>query len=247
MSKPGVMLYLEESRLILRKLSLEESGLLFRAILDYADSGLSPEFEGVLGLAWDIVRCGIDRDSERYDSKVRKSQFAVYSRECKKHNATPLSFEDWCASDDINRCRVVSPDVERYPTPTPTPTPTKKYCPAGAQNDGCSNSIKEVIDLLNTLCGSSFRSTTRDTRNKVNARLKDGYTLEDLKLVVSHQHKLWSGDPVMRKYLRPATLFNGEKFESYLQDAKSCQHRPEAITFAPIEDPWDFERRTQHG
>ena len=32
--------------------------------------------------------------------------------------------------------------------------------------------------------------------------------------------KEWINDPDMRKYLRLSTLFNAEKFEGYLQEAK---------------------------
>ena len=42
-----------------------------------------------------------------------------------------------------------------------------------------------------------------------------------MKRVIDNQSAKWLRDNKMRVYLRPATLFNSEKFESYLNDAGS--------------------------
>ena len=42
--RPGVMLYFDIAPAI-KRLSAEESGLLLRAILDYAEQGVAPDFE----------------------------------------------------------------------------------------------------------------------------------------------------------------------------------------------------------
>ena len=52
----------------------------------------------------------------------------------------------------------------------------------------------------------------------LNARVKDGYTITDFKTVIDAQVKQWVGTS-QQVYLRPATLFNAEKFESYLNGA----------------------------
>ena len=64
--RPGVMLYFE-MRPSLRRLSLEEKGLLLESILDYAEHGQLPQFEGMLGMAWDFIQPRVDRDEERYE------------------------------------------------------------------------------------------------------------------------------------------------------------------------------------
>ena len=45
-------------------------------------------------------------------------------REAKKKGHTPASFDEWKLTDDNKRHRVVSDDIERYPTTTTTPTTT---------------------------------------------------------------------------------------------------------------------------
>ena len=100
-----------------------------------------------------------------------------------------------------------------------------------------------AVQLLNDLSGSCFRPTTKATQKLIAARMKDGYTLEDIETVIRHQNSLWGRDTKMRKYLRPATLF-GNKFESYLSDARREEPKHETgYTLAPVEDPWDAVTR----
>ena len=49
---------------------------------------------------------------------------------------------------------------------------------------------------------------------KINARLKEGFTVEDFKTVIDKKVDEWKGTE-LEQYLRPDTLF-GTKFESYL-------------------------------
>lgn len=73
----------------------------------------------------------------------------------------------------------------------------------------------EIIDYLNKKLGSTYRATTKATQQHINARLAEGFTVEDFKRVIDNQCAKWKSDAKMAQYLRPATLF-GAKFESYL-------------------------------
>ena len=73
---------------------------------------------------------------------------------------------------------------------------------------------KAVIDYLNSKTGQSFRSSTKATQQHINARLAEGFTLDDFKRVVDNMWTDWHGTE-WEKYLRPSTLF-GSKFENYL-------------------------------
>ena len=68
MARPGVMFYFD-IRPCIRRLSLEDKGQLFEAILDYAENGIEPELDGALGVAWDFIQPRIDLDSEQYELK----------------------------------------------------------------------------------------------------------------------------------------------------------------------------------
>lgn len=73
--------------------------------------------------------------------------------------------------------------------------------------------IEYILSYLNEKAGTAFRSC-RSNNKFIQARLKD-HTVEELKAVVDKKVEEWKGTD-MQKYLRPETLFNATKFESYL-------------------------------
>ena len=88
-----------------------------------------------------------------------------------------------------------------------------------------NNIYSLVIDYLNRKASTNYRSTTKNTQSFINARLKEGYTVEDFKKVVDSKSKEWLNTD-FEKYLRPSTLF-GTKFENYLNEANKKE--PTAI------------------
>lgn len=83
--------------------------------------------------------------------------------------------------------------------------------------------IVQIVDYLNQKAGTNYKPTTKDTVSHINARLSDGFTVDDFKTVIDKKVNEWQGTE-FEKYLRPKTLF-GTKFESYLNakmNAKTC-------------------------
>lgn len=80
-----------------------------------------------------------------------------------------------------------------------------------------NNIYSLVIDYLNKKASTNYRASTKNTQNFINARVKEGYTVEDFKKVIDSKSKEWLNTD-FEKYLRPATLF-GTKFENYLNEA----------------------------
>lgn len=74
-----------------------------------------------------------------------------------------------------------------------------------------------MIEYLNEVCGTDYKPTSKKTIDLINARMKEGFTVEDFKTVIYKKAKQWIGDPKMCKYLRPETLFSN-KFEGYLNE-----------------------------
>lgn len=100
---------------------------------------------------------------------------------------------------------------------------TSKNCEAESQNLRQSNTstntatntdIKYIVDYLNEKAGKSFKHTSSATQKHINARLAEGFTVEDFKKVIDNQCAKWKGND-WEQYLRPSTLF-GTKFENYL-------------------------------
>ena len=71
-----------------------------------------------------------------------------------------------------------------------------------------------IINYLNIVAGSNYQHV-ESNKKLIRARLEEGRTPQEIKSVVDRQNREWPhGDP-QRKYLRPATLFNAEKFNQY--------------------------------
>ena len=80
-----------------------------------------------------------------------------------------------------------------------------------------NNIYSLVIDYLNRKASTNYRASTKNTQGFINARVREGYTVEDFKKVIDSKSKEWLNTD-FEKYLRPATLF-GTKFENYLNEA----------------------------
>lgn len=82
---------------------------------------------------------------------------------------------------------------------------------------------EEVVNHLNRRAGTHYRATSAATRKLVKARLKEGFTIEDIKLVIDKKCAEWINNSDMAQYLRPETLF-GNKFEGYLNTKAAPQN-----------------------
>lgn len=71
-----------------------------------------------------------------------------------------------------------------------------------------------IVGLLNEKAGTKYKPTTPKTKTVINARLSEGFTIDDFKTVIEKKCAEWLGTE-WEKFLRPETLF-GTKFESYL-------------------------------
>ncbi len=81
------------------------------------------------------------------------------------------------------------------------------------------NIYKEIVDYLNQVCGTRYKASAKATQRHINARITEGFCLDDFKTVIDKKHHEWTViKPEMKQYLRPETLF-GTKFESYLNQS----------------------------
>jgi len=88
--------------------------------------------------------------------------------------------------------------------PSPSPSPKRKYIKESEQ----------VIDHLNAVSGRAFTYSKKNL-SYVTARLEEGHKVEDFKQVIDAKWKDLNFD---KRYFRPSTLFNSDKFEGYLNE-----------------------------
>ena len=86
--------------------------------------------------------------------------------------------------------------------------------PNNILNNNSFNNINIIIDYLNEKAHKDFKSKSKATQQHINARLKEGFTVDDFKTVIDKKCAEWLGTE-FEQYLRPVTLF-GTKFEGYL-------------------------------
>lgn len=85
----------------------------------------------------------------------------------------------------------------------------------------------KVISHLNEKTGSKYRTNTKSTLKHINARLNEGYSLDDFIVVIDKKYNEWQGTE-FEKYLCPETLF-GTKFEKYLNQKEIKPKKKESV------------------
>ena len=74
---------------------------------------------------------------------------------------------------------------------------------------------RSLIEYLNSLAGRNYKPVPSNIKF-LKARLAEGHTPQEIADVIARKCAEWLDDPKMAQYLRPATLFNAEKFNQYV-------------------------------
>lgn len=105
------------------------------------------------------------------------------------------------------------------------------------QSDSGSGSIAAIIDYLNERVGTHYTYHNKSINGLINARLSEGFTIDDFKTVVDNKVAEWTGTE-WAKFLRPKTLFAPSHFEEYLNQS------PQPTNILDTVD-WDKYRLTE--
>ena len=99
------------------------------------------------------------------------------------------------------------------PNPNPSPSPKRTSTTLSGKPDLKPLAI-EVLNFLNSKTGRNYQPVKANIE-MIEARMKEGATVEDMRSVVAKKCREWSTDEKMSIYLRPATLFNRTKYAQY--------------------------------
>ena len=217
-----------------KNLTDQEVGRLFRALLEYSETGEAPELTGRESIAFDFIADDIDRARERYDDSCRKN-----AENAKKR----WSKED---TSEYERIQSYENDTVEYERIRPRTNDAKAKAKAKAKEKEKEKKIDnallaqvaaQIIGHLNEQTGANYRSESKATQTKIHARMAEGYTVEDFVAVIDKKCAEWLHDPKMRAYLRPETLF-GPKFEGYLNAPERGKNDGIAGTSAEKRPTW---------
>lgn len=93
----------------------------------------------------------------------------------------------------------------------------------------------EILNLLNELAGKRFKPI-KSNLAPIKARLKDGYTVQELKEIVQVKTLEWKNNEVMNAHLCPTTLFRPSNTDKYINQIIAIKKNPQqyARYFAKI-------------
>lgn len=92
--RPGVMIYFT-LRPVLERLSNEDKGILFDAILSYGDIGTTPPLPDTLYTLWPLIQSHLLQDDLRYRQTVMKRTYAAYVRWAKQNMEVVKPYLVW--------------------------------------------------------------------------------------------------------------------------------------------------------
>ena len=98
----------------------------------------------------------------------------------------------------------------------PSAVQPKKQTKSDLEKEVREEQVTEVLMHLNDVTGSNYSTLRNDNRMNIRARLREGYTVEQCKTVIDKKSRKWLGTQFADN-LNPATLFDKNKFDIYLQ------------------------------
>lgn len=97
----------------------------------------------------------------------------------------------------------------------PSPLTNTNTSPPKVNGNHYRKDAESLIEFLNLKTGKAFRPVEANLKF-IEARLQSGATVPQCRALIIRKQREWKDKPDMQQYLRPETLFNATKFESYL-------------------------------
>ena len=196
---------------VIKELSDEDTGRLFKGILNYVNKGDS-ELTDYLKVIFIPIKNDIDKNEEAYQKKCEINKLNGSKGGAPKGNKNAKQPKT----------------TDRLPKqPKTSENNMNNHNHIHNHNSNIINHnqlIKNIIDYLNNKTNSKYKYNTRNTQEKINARLNEGYNLDDFIAVIDKKYDEWVGTE-FEIYLCPETLF-GTKFEKYLNQKVNKSNKP---------------------
>lgn len=201
------------------KLGLKGNELLAYAVIYGFSQTDGAKFTGSRKYLAEWCGCSMATIDRTLNSLVDKGLISRTSYVTKHgYRAVEYAAMDPTNADEPSYAKPRTADADDPSPSTIEPRPLLNAPQDPAQPEG-HDPTEEIVDHLNKRAGTHYKATTANTRKLIKARLKEGFTVDEIKLVIDKKCAEWLNNRDMVQYLRPETLF-GSKFESYL-NAKS--------------------------
>ena len=186
---------------VFKELSNEDAGKLIKGIFDYVING-EITLEGYLKIIFLPIKEEIDKNEEKYEMICERNRnngkLGGRPKETQENPKNPSGFEE-NPKKPINHNHIHNNIIQDI---------------NNINNITINNIYEDIILYLNNKLDSRYKSNSKSTKEKINARLREGFTYDDFVNVIDKKYNEWKGTE-FEKYLCPETLF-GTKFEKYL-------------------------------
>lgn len=205
-----------------QKLKQSERKEYYCALVEYLAYGKEPErLKGSSDAIWTAIFPSLELSRKRSESGSKGGQ----KKQANQELATKQN-EDLLASKTASKTEANTVANGKANGVAKSKSNSKSNSKEDISNDISKkksadlSAITEIVDYLNQATNKNFKASRKDTQSFINARTREGFTIDDFKAVIDGRVKAWATDPKMSEYLRPQTLF-GTKFESYLNASKA--------------------------
>lgn len=86
---------------------------------------------------------------------------------------------------------------------------------------------QEILIFLNETANRAFDFKNKNSYSDISARLKEGYTSDELKEIIQLKTMEWINDDKMRQYLTPSTLFSAKNCNKYKEQVIQAKINPQ--------------------
>lgn len=224
---------------VFEELTDEEAGKLIKGIFNYVstgDSGLS----GVLSAVFIPIKKDIDDNEAKYQAICERN------RQNGLNGGRPRKPEEITQENPMGYSgieeKTEETQVDILGQNTHISYITNHNSNIHNNQNNHLEDIKEIIEYLNKITNSRFKYSSKATQTKINARLNEGYKIEDFLTVIDKKSEEWIGTE-WEKYLCPETLF-GTKFEKYLN--QKTTNKPKTlkdISMSDLDRAIELEKR----
>lgn len=88
-------------------------------------------------------------------------------------------------------------------------------------------SAQEILIFLNETANRAFDFKNKNSYSDISARLKEGYTSDELKEIIQLKTMEWINDDKMKQYLTPSTLFSAKNCNKYKEQVIQAKLNPQ--------------------
>jgi uncharacterized phage protein (TIGR02220 family) len=197
----------------IKELDPKDQVQIYNAIFEYEFYKTEPQLSGVCKSIFTLILPQLEANDKRYENGKKGGRPKKEETKTKPKNNQNKTKVEPNVNDNVN-VNDINININNN------------------INNNLSCKIEEVINYLNQPSNTtkpirSFKSNTKNTKSIISARLKEGFTVDDLKDVIYFKYEEWVRKPfkfsngvMSDKYYRPETLFNSKNFENYLQEYK---------------------------